>query len=335
MKRLQWLGVWAASVGIVIGACGDDGDGNDGASSVGITVTATATDGSTDSNADGMEDDTGDKLDVGSDSNSGPGGCAGGDVGCTDKIDLLFVIDNSGTMAVEQENLARNFPLLIRQLEDLTDSQGNQVNADVQIMVTTTDFGNPLCTPFEPDGYEPARGRPISSPCTHRIERFTGLGSSPDVVPEACTNVCLNDAAPDGDFITFQGDANNIPDSIMPTDIDGDGMDDSPVAQALACIGPQGIDGCGYESPLENMLQALNPEADWNTGGQPFLRPDALLAIAVVTDEADCSVMEYDIMMDEAFQEIDPDDMEPAPSSAICWNAGVSCNGPRCDGAVQ
>jgi hypothetical protein len=337
MKRLQWIAVWAGSIGLVIGACGDGGDGNDeGAGPGGISLSMTGasdTDPGTGDSAE--EEDTGIKLDLAGDSAEGPVGCGGGDLGCTDKIDLLFLIDNSGTMAVEQENLARNFPLLIRQLEELTDSGGNPVMPDVQIMVTTSDFGNPLCTPFEPPDYTPARGAPINTPCTQRIERFTGLGNNPEMVPQACTNVCLNDAAPMGNYIAFGPGFDNIPDNIMPADIDGDGIEDSAVAQALACIGPQGIDGCGYESQLENMLQALNPDAMWNQGAERFLRPDALLAVAIVTDEADCSVKDYMIMEDEGYQEIDPDTMEPAPSSAICWNAGVSCNGPDAMGVYS
>jgi hypothetical protein len=336
MKRLQWIAVWAGSIGVVIGACGDGRGGNDeGAGPGGITMSASGvTDTETATDSVGEEAETGVRLDL-PDGDEGPVGCAGGDLGCTDQIDLLFVIDNSGTMAVEQENLARNFPLLIQQLEGLTDSAGNPVMPDVQVMVTTSDFGNPLCTPFEPADYTPARGAPISTPCTQRLERFTGLGTNPEMVPQACTNVCPNDVAPEGNFIAFSPVGDNIPDDVVPVDIDGDGVEDSPIAQALACIGPQGIDGCGYESQLENMLQALNPGAMWNQGADAFLRPNALLAVAIVTDEADCSVKDYTIMEDEAYQEIDPDDMEPAPSSAICWNAGVSCNGPDANGVYS
>jgi hypothetical protein len=155
------------------------------------------------------------------------------------------------------------------------------------------------------------------------------------VATEACSNVCTNDlAAPEGDdvFIAFNQAGDNIPDDVAPADVDGDGVDDSPVAQALACIGPQGIDGCGYESQLENMLQALNPNSPWNQGGRPFLRPNALLAIAVITDEADCSVKEYSVMDDDAYMETNPGTSNKQASSAICWNAGVSCDGPDANG---
>jgi hypothetical protein len=284
--------------------------------------------------ADSNEVDTGEKLDVGAGNTAG---MCNQDLGCTDQIDLLFVIDNSGTMAEEQENLARNFPLLIQQLEQLTDSDGNMVMPDVNIMVTTTDFGNPLCTPFEPAGYDPAKGAPTDTGCNARISDFTGLGTMPLSVPQACTNVCPMDIVPGDPFIHFQGSdpaLNNVPD-VPPNDINGDGVDDSEVAQALACIGPQGINGCGYEAPLETMLQALNPGKSWNQGGMPFLRPGALLAIAVVTDEVECSVMDYSVMEDDAYQETNPDTGTKQASSAICWNAGVTCNGPDAMGVYS
>lgn len=340
MNRLETL-AWVGALLFAATSCGDEGGGDDESSAtLPTTLTATITESGTDSMTGPEDDDSGDPtggvLDIGGGGSGPVGGCGGSDLGCTDKIDLLFVIDNSGTMAVEQENLARNFPLLVQQLESLEDSMGNPVNPDVQIMVTNTDFGNPLCTAFEPEGYDPSRGAPITTPCTDRISDFTGLGNSPDMVPEACTSSCSSGAAPEGDpFVAFSNGMDNIPDSIVEADINGDGTPDSPVAQALGCLGPQGINGCGYESPLENMLQALNPAADWNQGSRPFLRPDALLAVAIITDEADCSVQNYDIMTDAVYQEVEPGSGMPESSSAICWNAGVSCQGPDASGVYS
>ncbi len=296
------------------------------------TLTGAGTDPSTTDDTIG-EADSGDKLDVGAGTG---GGCGSVDLGCTDQIDLLFVIDNSGTMAEEQQNLARNFPLLVDRLENLMDSAGNSIQPDVQIMVTTTDFGNPLCTPFQPAGYQPAKGAPTVTGCNSRIDDFTGLGSNPTMVPEACTNVCASDIVPSDPFIAFNAstDTKNVPD-VAPKDINADGQLDSAVAQALGCIGPQGINGCGYEAPLETMLQALNPGAEWNKGAKPFLRQGALLAIAIVTDEVECSVKDYSIMEDQAYQEINPNNGNKQASSAICWNAGVSCNGPDASGVYS
>ncbi len=259
---------------------------------------------------------------------SGPGPLPCGDpdgVGCSNRIDLLFVIDNSGTMGEEQLTLAKNFPVLIEQLQNLEDGHGNRVGADVNIMVTTTDFDNPQCHgPWTKPDYVAAKGSPVFSPCVERLERFTGYGDQPKVIEEACLEVCdpMAPAAPRDQFIHFDDDGHNV-------------AGGSP-ADALACVGPQGIDGCGFEAPLESMLQALNPAACWNDPegctdpawafiDQPFLREGATLAIAIITDEADCSVKDFSIMDEPGFMENDPLSGQPLPSSAICWNAGVVC----------
>jgi hypothetical protein len=54
-----------------------------------------------------------------------------------------------------------------------------------------------------------------------------------------------------------------------------------------------------------------------------------------VTDEADCSVKDYSIMEDPTFQNVNPDTGSAAPSSAICWNAGVECVGPDAMGVFS
>jgi hypothetical protein len=333
VKRLDLSPIVMAglAIGMMSLACGKQSGEDD--DTTGVSTLPLPTSGMTEGPSTAGEEDTGEKLDVGGGTGTTPG-CQSGDVGCTDQIDLLFVIDNSGTMGEEQINLARNFPLLIERLENLTDSKGDPVNADVNIMVTTSDFGNPLCTPFEPPGYDPARGAPVSTACTSRLQDFTDLTGT-NSVPEACQNTCPAPVQPSGPYIHFTATDDNIPDTVVPTDIDGDGDLDSPAAQALACIGPQGINGCGYESQLENMLQALNPSAAWNSGPTPFLRPNALLAVAMVTDEADCSVKNYSIMEDPAFQNTNPNNMMKAPSSAICWNAGVECVGPDANGVFS
>lgn len=238
--------------------------------------------------------------------------------GCA--IDILVVVDNSARMAGAQTELARSMVALEEYLRGL--------DADVHVMFTTTDSGNPLCTPFEPKGYEPARGAPISDACTDRLQDFTSLTGT-SMVPEACTQVCPQAVAPIGDpFVAFGPQSNNLPEQLPPRDVDGDGQDDPPAAQAMACLAPMGINGCGYESQLESMLQALNPSAAWNMGANPFMRDEAALGIIILSDEADCSVAEFDIMEDPEYQELNPDSMQPESSSAICWNAGVSCEGP-------
>lgn len=314
-------GLGTLCVLLAVAACGDDTAAGDTEETEGIVLTGDET----------AADGTGQTFDVGAGSATDGPDCAEGLGGCTDQIDLLFIIDNSGSMSEEQLNLALNMPKLVSALENLTDDEGVPVDPDVHIMVTTSDSGNVLCEPFYPPGRSAENGAPISSACTDRIDRFTGLGPMPTDAQEACTTVCPTPLAPDGDFIEFSSSGNNVPD-VAPVDIDGDGIDDSAVAQTLSCVGPQGIDGCGYESPLEAMREALDPAAEWNQGSNGFLRDGGLLAVAIITDEADCSVVDETVMMDTSVQEVHPDKGVPVATSALCWNAGVTCEGPDGDG---
>jgi hypothetical protein len=116
------------------------------------------------------------------------------------------------------------------------------------------------------------------------------------------------------------------------------GKGGDPAEEALACIGPQGIDGCGMEAPLETMLQALDPNKPWNNGmngAKPFLRDGAVLAIVLMTDEAECSVKDYsyfdpmaknDPVKNQYWEDIvGMPGVKGEPTSATCFNAGVSC----------
>ncbi len=226
-------------------------------------------------------------------------------------LDVLFVVDNTATMGPDQLKLGMAVEALLDQLHQL--QQQEDLYLDLNMMVTTTDFGNPLCTPFEPPGYDPARGAPIDTSCTSRLDQFTALGGSP-VFTEACTEVCPVAVEPDGPFIHVVGPDDNVP--------------GGTARQALQCLLPQGLTGCGYESTLENMLQALNPAAAWNSGPEPFMRPGADLAIVLLTDESDCSVRDYSVMEDVMYQNVNPNTGAPAASSALCWNAGVTCDPP-------
>lgn len=252
----------------------------------------------------------------GGDSTGGPIGCSGDGL-CQNQIDLLFVVDNSGTMGEEQLNLSRQYANLIEKLENLTDRDGNPIGADVNIMVTTTDMWNPSCDGewVKPD-YVAASGDPIYTACTDRPGRFESHDGTD--FSTTCTGVCTTGATAEDPFIHFNRFGNNV-------------IGGSP-ADALSCIGPQGVDGCGYEAPLESMIQALRPESCWNDPqgcteqewawvDTPFLRPDAALAVVLITDEADCSMKNYAAMNADAFIEGE------ATTSAVCWNAGVQCTG--------
>ncbi len=335
-KRACTLGL---SAGLVLTGCAGDSGSGDGTATMTAASSITATGITAGSmTGTGTDSDTGiasvstsgaPKLDLGDDDPL-PGCGGGGDAKCN-LLDLLFVIDNSGTMGEEQVNLAKNFPLLIQKIGEIKDSKGNLISPDVNIMVTTTDMGHPACAPFQKPDYAPAKGGPISNACTDRLERFISLDGKKNI-QSACTNACTG-VAPDGQYIHYKvNGASNVP---------GD-----DVAGALACIGLQGIDGCGYEAQLESMMQALNPSAQWNQGALPFLRQGAVLAIVVVTDEADCSVLApggYEFFDDaniddpnySQYWNTDPKDSKKKVTSAVCWNGGVNCTDANNDGIYE
>jgi hypothetical protein len=256
-----------------------------------------------------------------------PPGCNSGDGPCN-QIDLLFVIDNSGTMGEEQLNLSASLPLLLEKLQALTDNEGLPLHPDVNIMFTTTDVGHPECTTLAPEGYMPALGAPQSQACVERIDDFTGLDPDVPPFPEACMSGCPVALEPADPFIHFEGYLGST------TNVPGNN-----IAGALRCIGPQGINGCGYEAPLEAMFQAINPDASWNQGNKPFLRENAMLAIVIITDEEDCSVRApegyayFTDPMQNTYWEVNPDTgTKTNATSAVCWNAGVNCGAPDSNG---
>ena len=227
------------------------------------------------------------------------------------KVDVLLVVDNSGSMGEEQANLAANFAPFINTLE--------AAGADYRIALTTTDIGGPLCGATE-------GGELRLSSCLDRPNSF--LFQDDDQYEAACASHCeLGDAELEilptavevgGELVarpwieSYNG-IDNLPDGVEPL-------------EAFQCFAPQGISGCGWESPLEAMSRALSNMQDPTKPEHGFLRDDALLAILVVTDEVDCS---WNPDLEDALFESDTfkDENSNLTTSAVCWNAGVTCTG--------
>lgn len=148
------------------------------------------------------------------------------------KIDILWVIDNSGSMATSQNNLAANFQSFINRFQ--------QSNYDFHMSVVTT------------DGWEK---RFKSSSKKARIRDGETTYNSQDN-PTVYTS--------SGVFV-MDKNTPNLSD-IFSTNI------------------KQGVRGNGDERALDSFLQALNDP--WNAD---FRRPDAFLAVIIVSDEEDFS----------------------------------------------
>lgn len=278
--------------------------------------TGTSADESNDEN-DPEPNDTSGPLDIGDEEDPTP-------EGCVEKLDVLVVMDNSGSMGEEQRNLTDSFPALVNGLD--------AAGVDWRLAVTTSDSGNPWCPGSMTS---PEFGQFVFSSCKTRLEDFLFAGDV-DVQDLACTNICNLDhsqlvAVPtttDNDpqpkprpWLQREGGQLNLP---MGVD----------AGEALRCLLPMGVNGCGFEQQLESMRTALGRTTDPTAPEAGFLRDDASLLVLLITDEVDCSFRPefadavFGVEGNKVFW-TDPD--AGFPTSGVCWNAGVECTGDPTD----
>jgi hypothetical protein len=261
---------------LLVLACGDSG-GRDsessaaatsltGASSITVTTPSTLSDGSAGeagesgsatasltSGATGEGSSSGSdapKFDLG-DQTGGIDPTTGEAVGGCQKIDFLFVVDNSGSMSEEQEALAKSFPGFIASIQNTVKAE------DYHIMVIDTDAGNAfLQSCFVICGFLPeCEGYPCNMlPMAEGCDAALGTGLVKDPKDSECGVVGGKRYMVDGQ-----------------PDLTG----------TFQCLAKVGTDGDGSERPMEAMITAVT---DCNEG---FLRKDALLVVTYITDEED------------------------------------------------
>jgi hypothetical protein len=238
---------------------------------------------------------------------------------CAAALDILVVVDNSGSMGEFQRHITDSFPLLIDGLD--------QAGVDWRLAITTTDNGNPWCPAPQTT---PEFGNFVLSPCTTRTGDFL-FGVDVDLQDYACNDICNLDPqdlevlptvtesdplAKPRPWLQREAGQLNIPAS-------------TDVGDAIRCLLPQGVNGCGFEQPLESMRLALARTTDPGQAQAGFLRDEASLLVLLVTDEADCSSKpEFsEIFLDTGPKSFWSNPESPYPTSAVCWNAGVECSG--------
>jgi len=165
-------------------------------------------------------------------------------------LDLLFVVDNSASMAAEQNALATSFPVM---LDAITKAAGTQPDLHVGVISTNVGAGPynlQQCTPPGDDGHLLV-GPPGAAACA-------GLDAGARF---------LSDVAGAGGarVRNYTGSLDTV----------------------FGCMAQLGTTGCGLEQPLASLRRALDPS---NTSNAGFVRDDARLAIVIVSDEDDCSV---------------------------------------------
>lgn len=201
--------------------------------------------------------------------------------GGVDKVDVLFMIDDSGSMSQEQQSIADQMPRLARILatgdRDLDGMQDFTPVKNLHLGVVTSDMGVagfmgiPTCGPGSTAG-----GAMFGDDGILRTQGHTA------------TTGCMATYPPVLEFLPA-----DHPD--LETDAAQFGAD-------FGCLAQTGTSGCGFEQQLESPLKALTPST--NTAIQffgptlghgdrenaGFLRDDSVVAIVLVTDEEDCSV---------------------------------------------
>ena len=208
---------------------------------------------------DGEGEDEGQPyLDVAPPPDEDPEGC--------EKVDFLFVIDNSISMADNQDNLIASFPGFI----DAIQSTLNATD-DYHIMVVDTD-AETRCTPqaCADDGDQWAQclcpGPSNGNACSTEYDSCD-LTLGAGVVNPRGSNASNVECAlvDDARYIT---------------------KDEPDLLEAFSCVAQVGEAGHQAERPMEAMVAALGDEINGPGGcNQDFLRDDAILVVVFISDD--------------------------------------------------
>tara|TARA_R110002073_G_scaffold177151_3_gene334989 strand:- start:25187 stop:26317 length:1131 start_codon:yes stop_codon:yes gene_type:complete len=206
-------------------------------------------------------------------------------------MDLLFVIDNSNSMREEQASLVANFSRFVNVLQNV---DGGLPDVHIGVVTTNVGAGSFGIAGCEGNGDNGLLINNPSGACNAPSDRYI-----------------IDVASADG--------------TTRERNYEGS------LSEVFSCIAEVGVDGCGFEQPLEAMRRALDGSNVQNNG---FLRAEALLAVVIISDEDDCSATDTRIYnTDQAQDRIDSE--LGFLSSFRCFEFGVSCNPdtPRVAGA--
>jgi hypothetical protein len=176
------------------------------------------------------------------------------------KLDVLFMVDNSSSMAPLQAKLVTQFKSFMDPLKRVPTPDGSGTALpNIHVAVVSSDTGpgtleGPKFGPNWPGDQGKFQFQP-HAPCT-----TSPLHTSP--AQQTFLSASMNQTV---------------------TNFDGD------ISDAFGCIAALGDQGFGFEGQLKSVRWALDPlhTPDTNVG---FLRDDATLAVVLITNEDDCSL---------------------------------------------
>ncbi len=197
------------------------------------------------------------------------------------KVDLLFLIDDSGGTADLQLDLGAALPRLFDRLATLPGGM-----PDLHVGVTTSDLGT---------------------------ETTSGVfGEDVGTINQGgCSGAGRNGVLQLGQVIgvngTFLIDRSVVRSGRRERNYTGD------LSATVADMLLVGARGCGFEQPLAAIRAAL----DDNPANVGFRRPGAVLAVAILMDEDDCSMRDPSLL--------GPDTIDNPQQSFRCTRFGVTC----------
>jgi hypothetical protein len=216
----------------------------------------------------------GDKLDVGDSGTDPTAGC--------DKVDFLFVVDNSESMLDEQASLVSSFDGFISTISQTL------LASDYHIMVVDTDaealnFGTINCS------NDSCSCDPSPQCCFAVCSNMLAIPLDPP--PSSCGGTsCAEYPLPTGCPVTLgAGKAEDLlgDDCGIAGGLRYMTQTQPNLTDTFGCAALVGAGGDGNERPIDAALQALGPQS--NAGGcqEGFLRDDAVLVVTIITDEDD------------------------------------------------
>lgn len=258
-------------------------------------------------------------------------------------IDLLFMIDNSGSMQEEQEALQREIGRMVQTLidQDEIDAliatspelEGARAVKRLRVGAISSDigvagFGADL-TPQEVQQYlenQTLNNYGIVN-CGIKLDGVGGIEVDAERARRGDMGV-INRVPVVASVPDSNGDPVPCPDS-YPDFLFFDVEEDQNIggfAADVSCTAMLGITGCGFEMQLESVLLAVTPsdseavafaevhggrgvaDLPYPEGNAGFFREDAILAIIMITDEDDCSTAEPHVFKGNSDELVSLDD---------------------------
>jgi len=206
-------------------------------------------------------------------------------------LDLIFMIDNSPSMALKQAKLKAQFPKLIDGLKDPSDG----TLPDLRVALIDSDLGSGGA--YSSGACGPKTLPDSTSSNYGDLGRFQMIGAQACGVTDATAQWLEHSK---GQAVNYTGDIGTV----------------------FSCLaGNLGTLGCGLEHQLQAFEFALVADGVGNTTQHQMLRPSAYLGLVMLSDEDDCSAATNDGLFG------DKSDLRGEAASLRCGTRAHACGG--------